>query len=72
METCVLGLDNGGTVIKAALFSLSGKEIKTALRQTRVLSPRPGYTERNMEELWEQNCACIRKAVTGSGTDPGA
>jgi len=71
MGKYVLGMDNGGTVIKAALFNLDGKEIATASRQTTVLNPRPGYTERNMDELWEQNCACIRQVLSDSKTDPG-
>ncbi|MDR1287751.1 MAG: carbohydrate kinase [Treponema sp.] len=70
MEPCVLGIDNGGTVIKAALFSAEGKELAVSSRQTAVLTPRPGYTERDMEGLWEQNCACIREAIAGSGIDP--
>jgi L-xylulokinase len=70
MEPCVLGIDNGGTVIKAALFSLKGQELAVASRRTDVLVPRPGYTERDMEGLWEQNCACIRDVISAAETDP--
>ena len=70
MENYVLGIDNGGTVIKAALFSLDGREIAVASRQTVVFNPRPGFTERNMDELWEQNCACIRQVIADSGINP--
>jgi L-xylulokinase len=76
MEQYVLGIDNGGTLIKAALFTSTGKELVVASRPTTVLVPRPGYTERDMEELWEQNCACIRevlaKSKTNFGIDPQA
>jgi L-xylulokinase len=72
MQKYVLGIDNGGTVIKAALFTLDGRELAAASRQTAVLTPRPGYTERDMEDLWAQNCACIRQVLAGSGADPGA
>jgi L-xylulokinase len=72
MEQLVLGIDNGGTVIKAALFTLQGKELAVASRQTAVLTPRPGYTERDMEELWENNCACIRQVIADSGIAPSA
>ncbi|MDR1351836.1 MAG: carbohydrate kinase [Treponema sp.] len=71
-ERFVLGVDNGGTVIKAALFSLDGKEIATASRQTAVITPRSGYTERDMDNLWEQNCACIRQVIAGSGVSPAS
>ena len=63
----VLGLDNGGTVTKAALFDLEGHEICTAARNTPVVSPRPGYMERDMDELWQANCGCIRQVLQQSG-----
>jgi L-xylulokinase len=67
MERYFLGLDNGGTIIKAALFDEKGKEIAVASRQTKLLTPKPGYTERDMGELWEQNAACIRQALSDAG-----
>lgn len=72
MEKYLIGMDNGGTVIKAALFTLEGREVAVASRQTDVLTPRPGYTERDMEKLWEQNCACIRQILADSGADPSS
>ena len=72
MKNYVLGIDNGGTVIKAALFDTEGKEIAVASRQTSLITPKPGYTERCMEELWEQNCACIRQVIAESGIAPEA
>jgi len=70
METYILGTDNGGTVIKSALFNMKGEEIAVASRQTNVITPKPGYIERDMEELWEQNCACIREVIANSGIQP--
>jgi L-xylulokinase len=72
LEKFLLGIDNGGTVIKAALFTLAGKELAVASRQTALITPHPGWTERDMEELWQQNCACIRQVITGSGVNPAA
>jgi L-xylulokinase len=72
MDNYLLGLDNGGTVIKAALFTLDGKERGAASRTTEMLTPHPGWTERDMETLWEQNCACIRQALADTGTRPEA
>jgi hypothetical protein len=72
LEKFLLGIDNGGTVIKAALFTLDGKELAVASRQTVLVTPHPGWTERDMEELWRQNCACIRQVITGSGVNPAA
>ena len=72
MDNYIIGIDNGGTVIKAAIFNLEGKEIAVASRQTNLLTPKPGYTERDMGELWEQNCACIRQVIADSGIAPEA
>jgi L-xylulokinase len=66
----VLGIDNGGTTTKAAVFDLKGNQIASAGRQTRMITPKPGYTERDMEELWKTNCECIRSAVEKSGIEP--
>jgi L-xylulokinase len=63
----LVGLDNGGTVIKAALFTLDGKEVATASRSTDLLTPQPGWTERDMMVMWEQNCACIREVISKTG-----
>lgn len=71
MKKYVIGLDNGGTVTKAALFDLEGNEYCIASRKTPVFTPKPGYTERDMEYLWECNCACIREVVEKTGLCPG-
>jgi Sugar (pentulose and hexulose) kinases len=67
MKRYAIGLDNGGTVIKAALFDMEGREIAVASRQTPVSAPRPGYAERDMEMLWLSNCECVREALAASG-----
>lgn len=56
-----VGLDNGGTTTKAAIFDAKGKEIATASTATKMLVPQPGFTERDMEEMWEANCLVIRR-----------
>jgi L-xylulokinase len=70
MEHYLLGLDNGGTMIKAALFTLEGKETGVASRATEISTPHPGWTERDMEILWEQNCACVRQVLADTGVKP--
>lgn len=67
MDKYVMGLDNGGTSTKAAIFDLNGKEIAVAGKQTKLITPKSGYTERDMEELWLVNCDCIKKAVEKAG-----
>lgn len=72
MKRYAIGLDNGGTVTKAALFDLEGHELCVASQRTRVLSPKPGYNERDMESVWETNCTCIRQVLEKSGIDPAS
>lgn len=66
MPKYLIGLDNGGTSTKAAIFDLNGNEITTAGKETKMIVPKPGYTERDMEELWLANCECIRMALEKS------
>ncbi|MDR1149079.1 MAG: carbohydrate kinase [Spirochaetaceae bacterium] len=68
----LLGIDNGGTLIKAALFTLEGKEAGIASRTTEIITPYSGWTERDMELLFEQNCACIRQVMADAGIKPEA
>ena len=70
MAGYLLGLDNGGTIIKAAIFDTMGKEIGVASRSTKMHTPRPGYTQRDMEELWQLNCQCIKEVLEATNTPP--
>ncbi len=69
MGKYLIGLDNGGTSTKAAVFDLVGNEIATAGKHTKTITPQPGYTERDMEELWLANCECVKKALEKAGID---
>ncbi|TKI04977.1 FGGY-family carbohydrate kinase [Martelella alba] len=60
---CFLGIDIGGTVTKAGLYSAEGEEIGVAERYADVLSPSAGFTERDMDELWRTVCAVIREVI---------
>ena len=64
-----IGLDNGGTATKAALFDRSGKEIGKAVVATASITPKPGFVERDMEEMWEANCSVISRVLSETGVD---
>ncbi len=66
-----LGLDNGGTTTKAALFDLNGQEIGVSSMGTRMLTPKPGFTERDMEEMWLANCRVIREVLEKTKVSAG-
>lgn len=70
MKRYYLGLDNGGTATKAAIIDDQGKEIAVASMETAMLTPQPHFVERDMEEMWEANCAVIRAALTKADIRP--
>jgi L-xylulokinase len=63
----LLGIDNGNTVSKAAVFDLHGKEIAVAGCKVETLFPHPGWTERDMEALWQSTASAIREVLVKSG-----
>ena len=65
-----IGLDNGGTTTKAALYDKEGREICVASMATKMLEPAPGFVERDMEEMWNANCFVVRNVLKKSGIDP--
>jgi len=70
MSQYLLGIDSGSTVVKAALFTLDGKEISVASRKVELLAPQPGYSEVDMQALWETAAEAIRETVGEAGIDP--
>ncbi|MDO4647516.1 MAG: FGGY-family carbohydrate kinase [Eubacteriales bacterium] len=66
----LLGIDNGGTFSKAAIFDEDGNQISVASAPTVTLTPKPGYTEKDLDELWEVNARAIRESIEKSGIDP--
>ena len=44
----LLGIDNGGTFSKAAIFDENGEQISVASVPTETLTPKPGYTEKKI------------------------
>jgi len=69
MAKYVLGIDNGGTVTKAALYDLQGNEVAVASSKTEMIIPQPGFTERDANELWEANVQAIASVIQQSGVD---
>lgn len=70
MSEYLLGLDNGGTVTKAALFDLEGNEIAVSSKRTEMHFPQPGYTERAIDALWKANAEAISDVIEKSGVNP--
>jgi L-xylulokinase len=70
MAQYLLGIDNGSTVSKAALFDLHGREIAVASCKADTEYPHPGWTERGMEMLWQGTASAIREVLAKSGVKP--
>jgi L-xylulokinase len=70
MGKYLLGIDNGSTVSKAALFDLQGKEVAVACCKAETEYPHPGWTERDMEMLWQSTASAIREVLAKSGAKP--
>ena len=66
----LVGIDNGGTFSKAAVFDEDGKQVSVASAGTIMITPKPGYMERDMEQLWQVNVKAVREAIQQSGIDP--
>ncbi|MDD4762633.1 MAG: carbohydrate kinase [Sphaerochaetaceae bacterium] len=63
MGTYVLGIDNGGTAIKASLYDEYGHEVATTGAKTTLIIEKPGFIERDMHALWKTNCDVIRSVL---------
>lgn len=63
----ILGIDAGTSLIKAAVFTLTGEERGAAGREARVLNPQPGWAETDMHAVWDAACAVIPQALANAG-----
>ncbi len=66
MHKYFLGVDNGGTLSKAALFDETGKQVARAASSVRMITPKAGFTERDMEELWQVTVKVIAETIAKS------
>lgn len=69
MGKYLLGLDNGGTMTKAALYDLAGNEVAISSSKTAMYQPQPGFTERDVEEMWQANVTAIKGVIKKAGID---
>lgn len=70
MKTYFLGIDNGGTVSKAALFDEKGTQIAKAAANVPMFTPHAGFTERDMEQLWTVTADVVAQTIAKSKVDP--
>ena len=58
-----IGLDNGGTVIKACVFDERGKQLSVDRQKVSLIIPQEGFTERDMTAVLNANLNAIKNAV---------
>lgn len=64
-----IGLDNGGTVIKACVFDENGKQLSVDRQKVSLIIPQNGFTERDMTAVLNANLNAVKNAVIKSGVD---
>lgn len=67
MSNYWLGLDCGGSWLKAGLYDGAGREVAVQRLPLHALSPQPGWVERDMTELWQQCGSVISKLLAHTG-----
>ncbi len=71
MAPYLMGIDNGLTVSKAAIFDLEGREIAVQGYKVDLSYPRPAWVERDSDLVWQTTAAAIRAAIERAGIDAG-
>jgi erythritol kinase (D-erythritol 1-phosphate-forming) len=61
----VLCVDAGTTVVKAVLFDGEGREQRVARQATRVRRSGPGFSEQDMDGVWDAVVSTVRSLVDG-------
>ncbi len=70
MAQYLMGIDNGLTVSKAAIFDLSGREVAVEGHKVDLIYPRSAWVERDTEGVWRTTAQAIRGAIVKAGIDP--
>ncbi len=66
----LLGLDNGGTVVKAGLYHVDGTPKAYASADIPAILGKDGIVERDMDVLWDVNCQVVREVIAKACVNP--
>ena len=66
----LMGLDVGTTCCKATVFDLEGEMLAQAYRDYPLRHPKPGWSELDIEELWQRVTDVLQEANRGVQDDP--
>ncbi len=65
-----LGVDCGGTYLKAGIYDQNGKELGVARESLELISEQSGWVERSTSQLWLSTCSVIKKVIAETGLNP--
>ena len=66
---CLMGIDMGGTMVKAGLFNTEGKELATRGKRLAILYPGKDMNERNIEEAEQASYTAIKEVIEAAGVN---
>ena len=67
MNKYLLGIDMGGTMLKAVLFDERGYERTVCCRHVRIIQSKAGWNERDATLMWQETCEMISELLNSSG-----
>lgn len=67
-----IGIDSGGTFMKAALFNAKGEQQGLARVSASVINEKQGWVERDLDALWGNAVAVIKQLLETTQVDPTA
>lgn len=71
MDPVLLGIDAGGTAIKAVAYTQDGETIGVGGETLDQVRPAAGHMERDPRSLWDAVCRSVRAALARAGVRPG-
>ena len=71
MEKYLLGIDIGGTSIKAGVFNKSGHLLGSNKIDNKIITPKPGWAELSPKYIWDSLPKLISKSCSSAGIDMG-
>lgn len=58
-----LGIDIGGTMTKAGLYTKNGEEVAVSEKSSDAITLHSGWVERDMDKFWQDICMCIKECL---------
>ncbi|MGF1777168.1 FGGY-family carbohydrate kinase [Vibrio nomapromontoriensis] len=65
-----IGIDCGGTYLKAGIYNQKGQEIGVSRCSLELISEHSGWVERDTAQLWASTCAVIKQAIEDTQINP--